>query len=123
MAFAPYNFYSVDFSLSNEQNEINNNEYVMRAYGGFTDGVITMVNSNGKFALYDANTMSYLTGYDYDDVTYFNEGVCGVKQGDKWAFIDRSGKLLSDFVYDKVSAVSGGKVMIRDAEGVRIIDI
>lgn len=123
IAFAPYNLYSIDFSLSDEQNMINNNEYVMRAYGCFTDGVIIMVNPNGKFALYDANTMSYITGYDYDDVTYFNEDVCGVKQGDKWAFIDRSGKRLSDFVYDKVSAVSNGRVMIKDADGFKLVDI
>lgn len=92
-------------------------------YSTFANGVIKMRNSAGKIALYDADTQSYITGYDYDDATYYNDGVCGVKQGDKWAFIDRSGKLLSDFVYDKVSAVSGGKVVVKDALGIRIIDI
>lgn len=101
----------------------NNNELWMGNYSTFANGVIKMQNSAGKMALFDADLMSYITGYDYDDLTYYSDGICGVKQGDKWAFIDRSGKLLSDFIYDKVSAVSGGKVVVKDASGMRIMDI
>lgn len=106
-----------------QQDIENGNEAWMKSYSTFANGVIKMKNAAGKIALYDADAQSYITGYDYDDATYYNDGICGVKQGDKWAFIDRSGKLLSDFIYDKVSAVSGGKVVVKDASGIRIMDI
>ena len=106
-----------------QQDIENGNEAWMKSYSTFANGVIKMENAAGKIALYDADAQNYITGYDYDDATYYNDGICGVKQGDKWAFIDRSGKLLSDFIYDKVSAVSGGKVAVKDASGIRILDI
>lgn len=114
---------STDFYDSMQQTVENGNEVWMAGYSTFANGVIKMLNSAGKIALYDADAQSYITGYDYDDATYYNDGICGVKQGDKWAFIDRSSKLLSDFIYDKVSAVSGGKVVVKDAAGIRILDI
>lgn len=120
----PFTFgVSTDFYDSMQQTVENGNEVWMAGYSTFANGVIKMLNSAGKIALYDADAQRYITGYDYDDATYYNDGICGVKQGDKWAFIDRSGKLLSDFVYDKVSAVSGGKVVVKDALGIRIVDI
>ena len=90
----------------------------------FANGLVTMLNTEGHLAFWDADTKSYLTGYDYDIVNYFNEGICTVeKVGSGWGFIDRNGNELSDFTYGYMSPVSNGKVFVWDDDGVKIIDI
>lgn len=93
-------------------------------YSTFANGIVTMADNEYHYAFWDADTKSYLTGYDYDAVTYFNEGICTARKvGGGWGFIDRTGKELSDFTYRYMSPVSNGKVFVWDDDGVKILDI
>ena len=44
----------------------------------------------------------------YDDVLSFSEGLCAVKSGEKWGFIDKTGKEVIAFKYDNAYSFSEG---------------
>ena len=55
--------------------------------------------------------------YKYDDVDIFSEGLAAVKFGDKWGFINKSGKEIVSFKYNFVYNFSGGMAMIEEYDG------
>jgi hypothetical protein len=48
----------------------------------------------------------------HDHMVAFNEGFCGVKQGDKWGFIDKSGNLAIPAQFDQVSPFVEGMAAV-----------
>ena len=65
------------------------------------------------FGFVNAETNEAITAIEYDDLLYFSEGIAGVCKDGKWAFIDESGKLLSDFIFEDISPVVNGKSYVQ----------
>ena len=49
-----------------------------------------------------SNMPGHLVGAVYDSALGFHNGMCAVKKDSKWGFMDRSGELVIDAVYDSV---------------------
>lgn len=62
---------------------------------------------DGKYGYLDKN-FKEKTEFIYDGATTFLEGIGAVKQGEKWALIDRKGELVTEFVFDEVVQNSKG---------------
>lgn len=61
------------------------------------------ITDNKAFALLDTTTGELISDFIYsgfDTGNGFKEGVLAVKKGDKWGFIDETGKELTAFLYD-----------------------
>lgn len=73
--------------------------------------VIAVIPSN---ALADAGEISYteIITPQYDDARNFSEGLAAVKRGNKWGYIDESGKVVIDFQYDRAYSFSEGKALV-----------
>ncbi len=66
-----------------------------------------VAKKNGKYGYIDKG-LQEKTEFVYDAATSIYEGVGAVKQGDKWALINRKGELVTEFVFDEVSINSQG---------------
>ncbi len=49
----------------------------------------------------------------YDDVGSFSEGLCAVKKGDKWGFVDKNGQIVISPAYDKASFFQEGLASVQ----------
>ena len=72
---------------------------------------------NGKFGYLDSN-MQGKTEFIYDEATAIYEGVGAVRQGEKWAIIDRKGELVTEYIYDDVVINSAGICSLNKVIGV-----
>ena len=76
----------------------------------------------GKYGYLNEN-MKEQIAFVYDDATVFKEDLAAVKQGEKWALINRKGELKTEFIYDEVAINSigacsvGGVVWVRQGDG------
>ncbi|MGY3779356.1 WG repeat-containing protein [Isobaculum melis] len=63
---------------------------------------------NGKYGFYDKKGHVFVEGL-YDDASTIIWGDIGyVKKGEKWAFINKTGTEITDFLYDHVGFISPG---------------
>ena len=82
---------------------------------------------NGKYGIY-TNTFQAVTDAVYDDAVMSANGLCFVKQKDKWALIKSDGEVVSEFIYDDVvrnsrnEAFASGYAVVKDASGYFIIN-
>lgn len=60
------------------------------------------------------NEVSYTEAIkpQYDDAKGFSEGLAAVKLGDKWGYIDETGQVVIDFLYDDAHAFSEDKAIV-----------
>ena len=61
----------------------------------------TFVNREGK-----------IIASGFDDAYGFYEGYAAVKKNDKWGYIDKTGEVVIDFIFDKTTAVSDGSAWV-----------
>ena len=73
---------------------------------------------NGKYGYLDSSLKEKIE-FIYDDATAFCEDVAAVKQGDKWALIDRMGENITDYIYDDVAVNSLGMCSVNGVIGVK----
>lgn len=66
-----------------------------------------VAEKNGKYGYLDKK-FTEKTDFVYDNATPFYESVAAVRQGDKWALINRKGELITEFIYDEVVQNSKG---------------
>lgn len=68
-------------------------------HGGFQEPHIDTV----QFALMDMETLELISDFVYEDIDDYNgasEGLLAVKKDGKWGFVDESGTVVIDFLYD-----------------------
>lgn len=81
-----------------------------------------IAKKTGKYGYLNEN-MKEQIAFAYDDATVFREDIAAVKQGDKWALINRKGEYKTEFIYDEVAVNSigacsvGGVVWVRQGDG------
>lgn len=73
---------------------------------------------NGKYGYLNKNFQEK-TDFIYDDATPIYERTGAVKQGEKWALINRKGELLTEFIFDEVFQNSHGICSMNKMIGVR----
>lgn len=75
---------------------------------------LCLAYQNGKAGFIDT-TGAIVIPCIYDDARVFTGEATGVKRGEKWALIDRKGKLITDFIYDHISYewYRDGEVQVR----------
>lgn len=56
----------------------------------------------------------------YNDVEHFSNGLCAVKQDDKWGYIDKTGKMLITPVYDYAGLYAENGIAIVEKDGERM---
>ena len=84
----------------------------------------TYVNENNwNIAFVNTDTGEQVTGYDYQDVKFFEDGFAPAKKNGKWGFIDEYGNEVSDFIFDDASALYNGKAYVKLNGYYGIIDI
>ena len=66
-----------------------------------------VAEKNGKYGYLDKK-FGEKTEFIYDSATPFYESIGAVKQGNKWALINRKGELITEFIYDAVVQNSKG---------------
>lgn len=90
----------------------------------FVNGVIKLYDQdNKKIHLWNADTKKYISDKAFDDATFYEDGYIGVKKGKKWAFMDQKGKLVTDYVFDKVSGLNKGKAYVKMDGDIGILDL
>lgn len=87
-------------------------------YMGFLSQKRIAARQNGKYGYLDKNLKEKIA-FVYDDATAFCEDVAAVKQGDRWALIDRMGENITDFIYDDVAVNSLGICSLNGVIGVK----
>lgn len=65
---------------------------------------------------------AYRIGTNYAWVGIYNEGLCPVKINDKWGYIDYTGKLVIDTIYDDAYSFSEGLARVEKGEESWFID-
>lgn len=77
--------------------------------------IITVIPFN-VYAESDAGEFSYteIITPTYEDARTFSEGLAAVKRGDKWGYINESGKVVIDFQYDRAYSFSEGKALVEN---------
>ena len=93
-----------------------------RGEEAFVNGVIKLTDGQ-NIRLWDINTQNFIGNEGYEDATYYEEGYIGVKKNGKWAFMDRNGKMVSDYIFSDVSAVKDGKAYVTYNGKVGILDL
>lgn len=81
-----------------------------------------VAKKNGKYGYLD-KSFHEKTAFDYDDATPIYEGVGAVKQGDKWALINKRGELVTEFIFDDVSRNSKGICSVNKIIAVQQSDV
>lgn len=66
-----------------------------------------VAKKNGKYGYLDAK-FNEKTEFIYDAATPFYEGTGAVRQGEKWALINKDGELTTEFIFDEVLSNSRG---------------
>lgn len=61
---------------------------------------LTPRQQNGKWGFVDDKGVPMII-YTFDDVRAYSENLAGVRMGDNWGFIDKSGQLVIDFRFHK----------------------
>lgn len=69
-------------------------------------------NSTRKYALANS-TGVLLTKYIFEDISYFTDGLAGVKSNDLWGFINKQGTVVIPFRYSYVSTPTAGKINVK----------
>ena len=81
----------------------------------------------GKYG-YLTENMKEQIAFSYDGATAFKEETAAVKQGEKWALINRKGELKTEFIYDDIAINSlgacsvGGVVWVKQGKEWRLIN-
>ncbi len=77
-----------------------------------------VAQKGGKYGYLD-NNFKEKTDFVYDDATPIHEGVGAVRQGERWALINRKGELVTDFVFDDIARSSKGFCSMNQMIGVK----
>ena len=91
----------------------------------FTNGFILMYRyDKGGFDFYSFDEKKYITDNGFVQTHPFVEHYASVmNQDEKWAFIDESGNLITDYIWDSVSTPYDGKVFVERNGHVGILDL
>ena len=85
---------------------------------GFDNGIVAVIKDE-KYGYLDTNGLLIGERY-FDDVAYgdediaFRENISYVKNGEKYAFLSRDGKLLTKFIYNSASLFQDGYSIVSD---------
>lgn len=80
----------------------------------FVNGVVKLLDQKGKIHLWDWQTQKYVSSESFSDATYFENGYAGVRKNGGWAFMDRNGKLITNYIFDQVSGLYDGKAYVTE---------
>jgi hypothetical protein len=67
------------------------------------EGQMAAMDRNGSIKFYS----------NYDEVSWFSQGLSAVRVGDKWGFIDQKNEVVVEIIYDDVRAYQGGFASVR----------
>lgn len=82
-----------------------------------------VAESDRQIAFVNTDNGEQVTGYDYQEAKFFEDGYAPVKKNGKWGFIDENGNEVSDFIFEDASALYDGKAYVRFNGYYGIIDI
>jgi hypothetical protein len=86
------------------------------AVNSFSDGV-AVVRSKGLYGLIDRRGTFILAPRFHDACRKVSDGLWGVKEGDCWEFVDRSGKVAIGPSYLELEPFSAGRAVVRRTDG------
>ena len=86
------------------------------------NGMVRVVQ-DGKYGFVSLEKEKLVTKDWYEDVLWYEEGICPVKKNGKWGFIDEDGNALTDSDYEEVSTVYDGKAYVKQNEKYGILRI
>ena len=99
-------------------------EYNGVGYAVFANDVFfESPDRNGLYRAMDSSTCQPFTEAVYENAKWFEEDLCPVKKNGKWGFIDRTGKEVTDFIFDDVNTVYNGKTYVKYNGKVGILDL
>jgi hypothetical protein len=81
-------------------------------YKTFSDGLGVVRNHDAKFGFIDTNG-SLVIACQFDDVTYFTEGMAGIKQNGKYGYIDKKGTVTVQPQFDLIDAFCDGMARVK----------
>lgn len=105
----------IGFVILNNDGTINqdliaNNNMEIDSY--INDFVVMRNKETGKKLIYSTVDQGMI-GSEYDDAKFFEDGFCPVKNDSKWTFIDESGNVVSDYLFQDVSTVYEGLAFVK----------
>lgn len=80
----------------------------------FKDG-LAVVRIKNTFQVIDTEGKVIINGIDYQAIKPFSENRAAVCKNNKWAFINRNGKLVCDFIFDNAGSVHNNRASIKIA--------
>ena len=86
-----------------------------------------LVKQDGKYG-YLTEDLEPCTQFQWEDATNYRDGIAAVKSGGKWAFINKKGEFLTEYIYldvkrDEQNFCSGqGRIWVQDATGYHLLD-
>lgn len=79
----------------------------------FSEGIAVTQDLNDKFHLLAGNGEVIADSLEYDDVSKFEEGMSVVNRGYLFGFIDKTGKVAIEPIYESARAFSNGMAMVQ----------
>lgn len=96
-----------------------NGFYVISHDQGFYDSIGTLqspdssVRRDAGYGMVQASTGKLITKRIYQDIKWFEDGLCPVEWDNKWAYIDQTGKEVTDFLFDDASVLFDRKAYVK----------
>lgn len=83
----------------------------------------TWLTKDEKYALYDVEHQKFLTGYVFDDVSAFSEGLSYVLKNKKYGYVNEQGKIVIPCKFDEAYAFQAGEAIVKSGKKIFFIDV
>ena len=80
-------------------------------------------SESAKYGIYNQSSKMMVTGYEFEDIGFYEEGYIPVKKDDKWGYLDENGYVVIDFVFGDASNIYKGKAWVSYNGGYGVLDI
>lgn len=73
---------------------------------------MVVLSDGEKYSVYNHSKKMMVTGFDFEDIKFYEDGYIPCKKDGKWGYLDKDGNVAIDFVFDDASTVYDNKAWV-----------